>query len=119
MTKAIRSFLPFFVAIAMLAQQPPLRVGGNVMEANIMKKVPPTYPEAMKAQGLEAKVSLAVLVDAQGVPKSISVEDAGGPSDFADAAIQAVKEWRYKPTLLNGQPVEVLTTITINFTLAK
>jgi protein TonB len=119
MTKAIRLFLPILAALTMLAQQPPIRVGGNVIEANIMKKVPPTYPEAMKAQGLEAKVLLAVLIDAQGVPKSISVEDSNGPSDFADAAIQAVKEWRYRPTLLNGQPVEVLTTITVNFTLAK
>lgn len=105
--------------VAALAQPKQIRVGGNVQQANLVQKIAPSYPVAMKAQGLEASVLLNVVISSEGVPTSISVQDTSVPREFSDAAIDAVKQWRYKPTLLNGEPVEVLTTIQINFTLAK
>ena len=105
--------------VAAFAQPKQIRVGGNVQQANLVQKVAPSYPVAMKAQGLEATVLLNVVISSDGTPTSISVQDPSVPREFSDAAIDAVKQWRYKPTLLNGEPVEVLTTIQINFTLAK
>lgn len=102
-----------------LSAQGPLRIGGSVMSASLLKKVAPAYPAEMKAQGLEAAVVLEVKISAEGVPESINVQSSDVNKAFSDAAIDAVKEWRYKPVLLNGQAVEVVTTVTINFTLAR
>ena len=101
------------------AQPKQIRVGGNIQQINLVKKVAPMYPVAMKAQGLEAVVLLNVVISGEGVPTSISVQDTTVPREFTDAAIEAVKEWQYKPTLLNGEPVEVVTTVQINFSLAR
>jgi TonB family protein len=123
MKNAIRTLLPLLAAVVGLAQAPAvpsvIRVGGNVQAANLVTKVAPEYPAAMKAQKLEATVALSVLIDAKGVPVSMSVVDPSVPREFVDSAIEAVKQWRYKPTLLNGQPVEVMTTIQVSFTLAQ
>ncbi len=102
-----------------LSAQAPMRIGGNVMQASLLKKVAPAYPSEMKAQGLEAAVVLEVRISAEGVPESINVQSADVNKVFSGAAIDAVKEWRYKPVLLNGQPVAVITTVTVNFTLAR
>ena len=51
--------------------------------------------------------------------KGLVLDLRNNPGGFVDAAIEAVKRWRYKPTLLNGEPVEVITTITVNFTLSQ
>lgn len=119
MVQRFRSFLPLLLAITACAQSNVIKVGGEVQAKNLITKVTPGYPAAMKVRRLEASVQLAVLINTEGVPVSMSVQDPGGPSDFSDAAIEAVKQWRYKPTLLNGQPVDVMTTVQINFTLAK
>jgi TonB family protein len=123
MRRVLKLLLPFLAALACLAQEPVkpvvLRVGGNVQAANLVRKVNPEYPVAMKAQGLEATVTLSVLIDTQGIPISMSIEETNGPTEFTEAAIQAVRQWRYKPTLLNGQPVDVMTTVQVNFTLTK
>ena len=97
----------------------PIRVGGNVAAANLDKKVAPVYPAEMKAQRLEATVILDTLISKEGVPLSFNVKSTDVNQQFIEASIEAVKEWRYKPTLLNGEPVEVQTTITINFTLSQ
>jgi len=89
------------------------------MTANLVKKVNPVYPADMKSQGLEATVLLQTTISKEGVPSSFNSQSPDANPEFVSAAIEAVKEWRYKPTLLNGDPVEVLTTITINFTLEK
>ena len=122
MTKALRVALWVLAVVAMVAtvgtafaQPKQIRVGGNIQQINLVKKVAPMYPVAMKAQGLEAVVLLNVVISGEGVPTSISVQDTTVPREFTDAAIEAVKEWQYKPTLLNGEPVEVVTTVQINF----
>lgn len=119
MNKVLKTLLVLALTVGAFAQSKPIRVGGNVQSANIVKKVNPVYPVAMKAQGLEATVMLDVMISKEGAPTSISVQDTGVPRDFADSAIEAVKQWQYKPTLLNGEPVEVITTVQINFTLAR
>jgi protein TonB len=96
-----------------------IRVGGNVQAANLITKVNPVYPADMKEQRLEGTVVLQAVISKEGVPDSLNSENAGTNRSFVDAAIDAVKQWRYKPTLLNGQPVEVITTITVNFTLSQ
>lgn len=97
----------------------PMRIGGNVMAAALITKVTPVYPPEMKAQGLEGTVVLQTVISKEGVPLSLNSQSSDVNRAFVDAAIDAVKQWRYKPTLLNGEPVEVITTITINFTLSQ
>jgi TonB family protein len=113
------------VALAAVSQQEnapgnkPVRIGGAVMAANLITKVTPAYPADMKEQRQEATVVLQATISKDGVPQSLSVETTDVNRSFIDAAIEAVKQWRYRPTLLNGEPVEVITNITINFTLSQ
>jgi protein TonB len=81
--------------------------------------VNPIYPPDMKEQRLEGVVVLQAVISKEGVPLSLDSQNADVNRAFVDAAIDAVKQWRYKPTLLNGEPVEVITTITVNFTLSQ
>jgi protein TonB len=96
-----------------------IRIGGNVQAANLLTKVTPVYPPDMKEQRLEGVVVLQAVISKEGVPLSLDSQNADVNRAFVDAAIDAVKQWRYKPTLLNGEPVEVITTITVNFTLSQ
>jgi len=96
-----------------------IRVGGNVQAMNLVTKVNPSYPADMKEQMLEGVVVLQAVISTDGVPMSLNSQSADTNRSFVDAAIDAVRQWRYKPTLLNGQPVEVITTITVNFTLSQ
>lgn len=96
-----------------------LRVGGSVQAAKLLMQVRPSYPAEMKEQRLEGVVVLQAVISKEGVPLSLNSQSPETNRAFVDAAIEAVKQWRYQPTLLNGEPVEVITTITINFTLAQ
>jgi len=94
-----------------------INVGGNVQSAMIVTKVPPVYPAAAKAAGIQGVVHLSAILGTDGTVQELTVLD--GPAELIQAATDAVKQWVYKPTLLNGNPVQVQTTITINFTLNK
>jgi TonB family protein len=100
-----------------LSTAPPLRIrqGGNVTAAILVHKVPPTYPEKALAAHLEGSVVLHVIVGTDGTVKQ--VEPVSGDPTLAEAAVDAVKQWTYKPTLLNGSPVEVDSTVTVDFHL--
>jgi periplasmic protein TonB len=93
----------------------PVRVGGGVELANLIFQAKPTYPPIAR----QARVQGAVVLEAT-ISKDGSVVDlrviSGNPL-LNEAAIDAVRQWRYKPTLLNGDPVAVITTITVNFAL--
>jgi TonB family protein len=91
----------------------PIRVGGNVQNAKLIEKVDPEYPELAKRARISGFVDLTVTVDEQGYVSDIRV--VRGHPLLNDAAISAVKKWRYSPTLLNGQPVPVIATVRINF----
>jgi TonB family protein len=94
-----------------------IRVGGNVQSVMLVSKTPPVYPAAAKAAGIQGMVHLSAIIGMDGTVQSVTVLD--GPAELTQAATDAVKQWVYKPTLLNGNPVQVQTTIDVNFTLAK
>lgn len=77
--------------------------------------VPPVYPQIAKAAHVSGTVVLHTIIAKDGSVKDLKV--ISGPDFLVGAAMDAVKQWTYRPTLLNGQPVEVDTTITVIFTL--
>jgi protein TonB len=79
--------------------------------------VRPVYPADLQEQGIQGSVILNAVISKQGVPLQLSVTNTGANPALIDAAIGAVNQWRYQPTLLNGEPVEVLTSIQVDFTL--
>ncbi len=87
-----------------------IRVGSNVQAANLVTKVDPVAPAGAPAGG---QVVLTVTIGKQGSVQEIVVQS--GQPMLIPAAIDAVKQWVYRPTLLNGQPVEVVTSVTVGF----
>jgi TonB family protein len=85
------------------------------MAGNVLSKVTPVYPQAAK----DARIAGAVILDAViGKDGNItSLKILSGPEELRHSAWDAVSQWVYKPYLLNGEPVEVETTITVNYTL--
>jgi len=98
-----------------LSTMPPLRVrqGSSVTAAAILRQDAPIYPAEARAERIEGDVVLHVIIDVHGAVKNI--EKVSGDPLLVEAAIDAVKNWAYKPTLLNGSPVEVDTNITVHF----
>lgn len=100
------------------ANTQPIRVGGNVAESNLIRKVQPVYPASAKAAGVQGTVIIEAVILKDGTPSSLAV--LSSPSDdLSQSALDAVRQWRYRPTLLNGQPVEVITDVRINYTLSQ
>ncbi len=95
----------------------PIRVGGNVQAAKLIQQIKPNYPVDLQAQGIEGTVLLSALISKDGTPSSITPQNTSVNAEFVAAAQDAVKQWRYQPTLLNGEPIDVLTTITVDFKL--
>ena len=99
------------------AQDRPVRVGGNVAAANRVSWINPVYPAEAKQNRIQGVVTLEITIDKEGHVSQVTVTD--GPAELTQAASDAVAQWVYKPTLLNGQPVTVLTTVNVNFTLSQ
>ena len=97
----------------------PIRVGGNVQAANLVRQPKPVYPPDLKAQGVQGTVTLQAVIAKDGTIQSLSSISGAVNQGLVTAAMDAVSQWRYKPTLLNGEPVEVTTNIDINFTLSQ
>jgi periplasmic protein TonB len=93
-----------------------MRIASRVAEANLIHDVPPQYPTEAGRARIEGTVVLMALIGTDGSVKDLRVES--GLPILAQAAIDAVKQWRYKPYLVNGEPVEIDSRITINFTLS-
>ena len=110
----------FLIAAASLAvaQAVPqrVRVGSGFEHGLLVKKVQPVYPAEAKAQHIQGMVVLKVIVDKEGNVANLEV--VSGHPMLVPPAIEAVKQWKYKPYLLNGAPVEVETQVTVNYTLA-
>ncbi|MGH9612679.1 MAG: TonB family protein, partial [Bryobacteraceae bacterium] len=96
-----------------------IRVGGDVQATKLLSKVTPVYPAPALAQGIHGSVLLRAVIGTDGNLLSITALNTLVDPSLTAAAIDAVKQWRYRPTLLNGVPVEVVTTITVNFQLAR
>jgi TonB family protein len=100
------------------AQPKPIRVGGTVEESNLIQKMQPVYPKDAKAAGIQGTVTLEMVISKEGEPRDIRV--VSSPDDsLTQSALESVRQWRYKPTLLNGNPVEIVTDVVVNYTLAK
>jgi TonB family protein len=95
----------------------PIRVGGSVRVPRLEQRVAPVYPEAMREAGLSGVVPVQAVIGRDGTVSSVRVLSAQVHPDFAIAAVDAVRQWRFTPTLLNRQPVEVMMTITVRFDL--
>jgi protein TonB len=94
---------------------PRITVGGLVQEASLTKKVMPVYPALARQARIQGVVVLSVVIGKDGSVQELKL--VSGHPLLAPAALDAVKQWTYKPTLLNGQPVDVSTQATVNFTL--
>jgi Ca-activated chloride channel homolog len=92
-----------------------VRVGGNVQESKLILKVDPVYPELASRARISGKVVLDVDVDEEG--NVTDVEVVSGHPLLYEAAVTAIKQWKYAPTLLNGAPVPVSVTTTVDFKL--
>jgi len=93
-----------------------IRVASRVVEANLIHDVAPQYPSEAGRARIEGTVVLMAVIGADGSVKDVRIES--GLPILAQAAIDAVKQWRYKPYMVDGEPVEVDSRITINFTLS-
>lgn len=94
-----------------------VNVSPKTMQNQIVSKVMPKYPVEAKKAGIEGKVVLAAVIDKEGNVKTLKVES--GPKQLQQSALEAVHQWKYKPYLFNGQPVDVRTTVNITYTLEK
>ena len=97
--------------------QTALRVGGAIGPPKKVVNANPVYPEDAKAAGVQGVVILETTIGPDGVPADVRVLRSVPGLD--GAAVEAVKQWRYDPTWLNGQPVPVIMTMTIDFTLPQ
>lgn len=93
----------------------PVRIGGNVQAARILRRVQPEYPEIARNEHLQGTVRLHAIIGKDGSVSNLVV--LKGYCSLAKASVKAVSQWRYSPTLLLGQPVEVDTTIDVIFAM--
>jgi TonB family protein len=94
-----------------------LQLGGEIEAAKIISKVQPIYPDAARSAGISGTVILHAVISMEGKPLSLRVMNSQIDPDLARSAVEAVSQWRYTPTLLNGEPIEVDTTITVIYSL--
>ena len=94
-----------------------IRISQGVTKGLLVHRVEPTYPTLAKSARVQGEVVLNAIIDANGQIQNLQL--VSGHPMLVPAAIAAVREWRYKPYLLNGQPVEVETTITVIFSLTS
>jgi len=92
-----------------------IRVGGNVQEAMLINKVMPVYPPLARSARIQGVVRFSAIIGVDGRIQNLTL--ISGHPLLVPAAQAAVSQWVYRPTLLNGEPVEVITQIDVNFTL--
>jgi periplasmic protein TonB len=97
------------------APKRPLSVSAGVMAALLVHRVQPEYPHIAEVMHLSGTVELQARIGTDGSVQELAV--VSGNPILAQAAIEAVQQWRYRPTQLDGQPVEVETHITVTFTM--
>jgi protein TonB len=105
-----------------LPKEPPpapkaVRIGGLIIAPKVLHRVAPEYPRLATTARVRAEVLVEALVDVHGVVQRVTV--VRGHPLFDEAALTAVKQWRYKPLLLNGEPTPFILTVTITFRLQQ
>ena len=108
--------LPLPPAPAQVTPPRRVRVGGSVQHAILIRQVRPRYPAPAVQARIQGTVILEAIISRQGSVKNLRV--VKGHPLLIERALEAVRQWRYKPTVLNGVPVEVITRITVRFNLA-
>lgn len=104
------------VAVPKVATPQRVRVSQGVTQGLLIRKIQPAYPPLARQARIQGSVLLQAEISKDGTIENLRL--ISGHPMLAPAAIEAVKQWRYKPYILNGEPVEVETQITVNFTLA-
>jgi len=96
-----------------------VRVGGNVQPLKLVKMVQPLYPDEVKQLGIQGTVLIRAVVSITGELRNPEIINTDVDARLSKAAMAAVSQWRYQPSLLNGEPVETATTITLDFQLSQ
>jgi protein TonB len=104
------------VAVPKIATPTRVRVSSGVVSGLLLRKVQPNYPPLARQARIQGVVVLQAQISKEGAIENLQL--ISGHPMLAPAAIEAVKQWKYKPYLLNGEPVEVETQVQVNFTLA-
>jgi protein TonB len=104
------------VAVPKIATPQRVRVSSGVVSGLLLRKVQPNYPPLARQARIQGVVVLQAQISKDGTIQNLQL--ISGHPMLAPAAIEAVKQWKYKPYLLNGEPVEVETQVQVNFTLA-
>ncbi|MCC6391854.1 MAG: energy transducer TonB [Bryobacterales bacterium] len=94
-----------------------IRVGGNVQSAKLIRQPKPAYPPLAKQARIQGTVRFQAIIGKDGTIQNLQL--ISGHPLLVPSATEAVKQWVYQPTLLNGEPVEVVTQIDVNFTLSN
>jgi protein TonB len=94
-----------------------IRVGGNVQSAKLVRQPKPQYPQLAKQARIQGTVRFNAVIGKDGTIQNLTL--VSGHPLLVPSAQEAVRQWVYQPTLLNGEPVEVVTTIDVNFTLSQ
>jgi periplasmic protein TonB len=105
------------VPVAKAEPREPLRVGGQIQAAKILRKVIPVYPLLARQARVSGVVHLVGVIAKDGTIERLEL--VSGHPLLARAAMDAVRQWVYRPTLLNGEPVEVIAPIDVIFTLNR
>ena len=104
-------------AVVTTSRPEKVKISSGVMAGNLLVKNAPQYPAIAKAARIQGAVVLAATISKSGTIQNLRV--VSGPPMLQQAALDAVSSWRYKPYLLNGEPVEVETTVNLIFTLGN
>src|ERR1700691_459665 len=104
------------VAVPKVATPQRIRVSQGVSQGLLIRKIQPNYPPLARQERIQGSVLLQAEISKDGSIENLHL--ISGHPMLAPAAIEAVKQWKYKPYILNGEPVEVETQITVNFTLS-
>ena len=103
-------------AVPKVATPQRVRVSAGVQQGLLIHKVTPNYPPLAKQARIQGTVILQALIGKDGSIQNLHV--VSGHPMLTGSALDAVKQWRYKPYFLNGEPVEVETTVNVNFSLS-
>jgi protein TonB len=105
------------VAVPKVAAPQRVKVAQGLSEGMLVHRVSPSYPVLARRAHISGTVVLLAVISKSGTIDNLSVKE--GDPTLASAAMEAVRQWKYKPYCLNGEPVEVETVITVNFALVR
>jgi protein TonB len=111
------AILALFI-VPVIASAQPLRVGGDVKPPVLTYKVEPIYTEEARGARISGIVILEAVIDRNGFVKDVTVLKPL-PAGLSEAAVDAVKQWTFKPATFKGEPVDVIFNLTVNFRLDK